>query len=209
MTARRPVAVWVRSRSTASASRWRSTSRSTSSAASRMSVRLAPDPDVDAVAQPLAQVRVQRRLDGAGHAGRRADGEVLERLLLEHVERDVGRVAEVGGGQRVDVAGHVALVAVAAGVVVAGQLVEQVAVVDQLAELEHEHAGPLLVDEQHAEALELLGHRLELRHRRRLVDHHPAAHRHRQRDDLPEVVGRAGEDGQAARGRCDRCRPCT
>ena len=133
-TARLPVATWLRRRATASASRRRSTSRSTSRAASRISAMVAADPDVDAPAQPLAQVRVEHRLDRTGDGPGCADGEVLEGLVLEDLEGHVGGVAQMGGGQGLDVAPHVALVGVAPGVVVAGQLVEQIGVVDQLTE---------------------------------------------------------------------------
>ena len=160
--------------------------------------RAGADPDVDPAAEAVAQVGVQGRLERGRGGGRGPDGEVVERPLLEHVEGHRRGVAEVRRGQGLDMAGDVTLVAVAPTVVVAGQLVEQIAVVDQLPQLEHQHAGPLAVDEQHPDALVLLGDRLELGHRRSLVDHHLAAHRNRQRHHLPEPVGRAGEHDQAA-----------
>ena len=105
-----------------------------------------------------------------------------------------------GGHLGVRPRGGVTAVEVASGVVVARPLVEQLRVVHQLAEVEHQDAGSLAVGQQHGESVEALRHRLELADRGRVVDHHPAAHRDRQRDHLPEVMGRAGEDGQPAGG---------
>ena len=86
-------------------------------------------------------------------------------------EGDLGRVAEVLLGVGLEGVGVVAApVALAAGVVVAGQLLEQLGALDQLAELEHEHAGPLAVGEQHADGLVLAEHRLELADRGHVVD---------------------------------------
>ncbi len=127
-------------------------------------------------------------------------GQVLEGLGLEHGEGHVRGSAQMCGHLGVGARRGVATVEVTVGVVVAGPLVEQLGVVDQLTEVEHQDAGSLAVGQQHGEAVEALGHRFELAHRRRLVDHHPAAHRHRQGDHLPEVMGRAGEDGQPPRG---------
>jgi hypothetical protein len=89
--------------------------------------------------------------------------------------------------------------ALAAGVDVARQLVDQLGPVDEQPALEHEEPGVLLVGEQHPDRLVLLDHRLQLAHRRRVVDDELRAHRHRELDHLPQVAGRAGEEGQAAR----------
>ena len=111
--------------------------------------------DRDAGRQALAEVRVQQRLDGGVDLVGGADAEAPEAVVLVEPEGDLGRVAQVLGGQLVGVVLE-AVVLAAAGVVdlvvVAGQRLEQLAVLDQLTELEHEHARPLPVDEQHAEA---------------------------------------------------------
>ncbi len=68
---------------------------------------------------------------------------------------------------RVDVVGHVTLIALTTRVVLAWQLVQQFGVLDQIAELEHEQPRPPLVGEQHRERFGLLQHGLELAHCRR------------------------------------------
>src|SRR5438067_8711954 len=91
-----------------------------------------------------------------------ADDEVVEGALLEYGERHLGGPAEMvlsGGGRMV---ADVILVPLATVVVVTGQLVEHLALVDQMAEPEDEHAGPLLVDQQHAEGAVRLDDCLEL-----------------------------------------------
>ena len=65
-------------------------------------------------------------------------------------------------------------------------LVVALAVVDQLTELEHVHAGVLAVDEQHAHPLVLLEHRLELAHARHGLHDQLAGDPHRQLEHLPE-----------------------
>ena len=73
---------------------------------------------------------------------------------LEHLATPPSRgVAQVLVRERVDVVLGVAALPLARGVVVARQLLEQLGAVGQLTQLEHEHAGALLVGEQHAEAL--------------------------------------------------------
>ena len=72
---------------------------------------------------------------------------------------------------------------------------------DGVAQLVHEHAGALAVDEEHAEAGRPLQDVLELAHARRVVHEQLARDRHRQLVHLPEAVGRAREHGQAPRPR--------
>jgi hypothetical protein len=127
---------------------------------------------------------------------------VVEAVLLPDVERHPGRVAQVLLDPGLEVAGVVAApVALAPVALVAGQGVEALGVLDQLAEGEHEHAGPLAVDQQHADGLVLAQHRLELAHRGHLVDDHLAVDRDRQLDHLPQPEIGAGEDGHAPRPR--------
>jgi hypothetical protein len=154
------------------------------------------DVDRDALAQPLAQVGVQRVGELAGSLVGRADGEVLELLLAVHPPRHLGRVTHVLRGEGVDVVLRVAPLALAPRVVVAGQLVEQLGPFDELTELEHEHARLLAVGEEHAEAVELLHDALELTDGRQIVDDELVAHRHRQLDDAPEPVRAAREEHQ-------------
>ena len=78
------------------------------------------------------------------------------------------------------------------------QVVDQLGVVDQLPDLEHEHAGPLPVDQQHADRLVVVQSRLQLADGRGVIDDELAPHRHRQGEDRPEAVGRTGEHGHAA-----------
>ena len=70
--------------------------------------------------------------------------------------------------------GVVAAVGLAAAVDLAQRLLEQLGPLDQLAQLEHEHAGPLAIGQQHADRLVLAQHRLELAHGRHVVDDEPA-----------------------------------
>jgi hypothetical protein len=133
----------------------------------------------------------------AGQLVGRGDGEVLERALVPHLEGDLGGVAQVLVGVGLEGVRVVAApVALAPGTGVPGDGLEQLGPVDQLAQLEDEHAGPLAVGQQDTDRLVLPQHRLELADRRHVVDHHPGRDRDRQLDDLPEAVGGAGEDGQ-------------
>ena len=157
------------------------------------------DADGDPAAEPLAQVRVEPGLELAGDGVGRADGEVVEAARLPQVEGGPRRVAEVLVGQLLAVVGGGAALALAAAVVVARELVDELGAVDQPAELEHVELRPLPVGQQHADRLVLLHHRLELTDRRRVVDHQARAHRLRELDHLPEVRGRAGEDRQPTR----------
>src|SRR4029453_8380461 len=54
------------------------------------------------------------------------------------------------------------------------------------------------IRQQDTYGLVLAQQHLQLAHGRDVIDHHAAVHGHRQLDDLPEPVGRAGEDRQAA-----------
>ena len=114
---------------------------------------------------------------------------MLEVLVLIDGERDRGGAAHVLTGQRVDVVRGVALVALAALVVVAREFVESLGQLHQFVHLEHEHADPLFVDEQHTEPHALFDGGFELADRRDLVDHKLVANRLGQRDHLPQVVG--------------------
>ena len=150
--------------------------------------------------QASAQVRVQRGVEVGSHLDGRADDEVLEPHSLVHVEGQLGgglHVLVVLLGQLAALARLEALAAVV--VALAGQLVEPLAVLDELTELEHEHAGPLTIGEQHADALVLLEQRLQLAHARHRLDHELAGDPHGQLVDLPEPAGRAREHGQPAR----------
>ena len=89
---------------------------------------------------------------------------------LPQVERGPGGVAQVLVGQLLAVVGGRAPLPLAAAVVVARELVEELRPVDQPPELEHVQLRPLLVGQQHADGLVLLHHRLELAHRRGVVD---------------------------------------
>ena len=82
----------------------------------------------------------------------------------------------------------------------AHQLVGVLAVVDQLAQLEHVHAGPLAIDEQHADPFVLLEHRFELADARHGLDDELAGDPHRQLEDLPQATGGAREHRQPTRG---------
>jgi hypothetical protein len=145
---------------------------------------------------------VEVGLELAGQVVGCGDGEVLERPLGPHLEGDLGSVAEVLAGVGLEGVRVVAApVALAPGAGVAGDGLEHLRPIDQLAQLEHEHAGPLAVGQEDSDGLVLAQDRLELADRRDVVDHHPGRHGHRQLDDLPQSVGGAGEDRQAPRAR--------
>ena len=134
--------------------------------------------------------------DGVGHA----DGQVLEAAGLVQVEGRLRGAAQVLVGQLLDVGVGGAALALAAGVPVARQLVDQLGALDDDTLVEHEEPGPLAVGEEHTDRLVLAQHGLELADGGCVVDHDLGAHGHRELDDLPEVARRAGEDGQAAGG---------
>ena len=166
-----------------------------------------PDADGDAAAQPLAQVRVEHRLERAGDGVGRADGEVLEGLVLEDLEGDLGGVAQVGwrpaprrgrarrpgrcgpgcrsrgAARRTARSGRPAR---RAGTRTCGP-----AACRPAARRSGRTPGPR--DSSWATA-------------GRLVDHDPAAHRHGQRHDLPEVGGRAARRWPG-RGCVERSKP--
>ena len=122
--------------------------------------------------------------------------------MLEHLERDISCVPDVLQHELFDVVLGLVVadqIAFTDRVVLARLGLEQLGMVDQLAELEDEHPRPLLVDEQHTEAVEFLHERFELTDRRRAVDHHTARHRHRQRNHLEQVTGRTREDREPTR----------
>ncbi|MDZ7734010.1 MAG: hypothetical protein U5R31_13900 [Acidimicrobiia bacterium] len=96
---------------------------------------------------------------------------MIERLLLEDRPGDRRGVAQVLMGELFDVMRRVAALLLPTFVVVPRELLEELGPVDQLAELEHEQARPLPVGEQHAEAVELLEHALELADGGQVVDH--------------------------------------
>ena len=98
----------------------------------------------------------------------------------------------------VDVVAHLILDPIALVVLMAGQLVEALALVDQLAQLEHEEPGPLAVSKQHGKALVLGENRLQLAHLGSVVDDQPVANRNRQLEQPPEVLGAAREHRQAS-----------
>ncbi len=154
------------------------------------------DRDRDPSTEPVAQVRVQAGLELAGEGVRRPDGEVLEPSCLPEVEGGSRGVSEVLVGQLLPVVGGGAALALAAAVVVARELVDELGAVDEAAELEHVELRPLPVRQQHANRLVLLHHGLELAHRRRVVDHQARPNWLRELDHLPDVRRRAGEDGQ-------------
>jgi hypothetical protein len=141
---------------------------------------------------------VQLPLEGTGDLVRRPDHEVVEPVVAEHLEGDVRRPAEVavGGGRRL--ARHLVACQLAPVVVVAGQPVDQLGLLDQLVELEQEQPGPLAVGQQQGEPLPAREHRLQLADVGRVVDHDPVPHGHAQLDHRPQPVGRAGEGGEAA-----------
>ena len=115
------------------------------------------------------------------------------------VERDLGRPLDVLLSDHGGVIPQVVAVPVAMVVVVAGQLVEQLAAVVESPQLEDQHPGPLPVDQQHTESLIPLEHGLELQHVRCLVDDQLVAHRYTKVDHFEEIVGEATEQGQPSR----------
>ena len=128
----------------------------------------------------------------------RADDQVPEGVLVPHLERHPGGVAQVLLGVGLHDLFEVATaVALAADVEIPGHRLEQLRPLRELAQLEHEHAGPLAVRQQDAHGLVLAQQNLQLAHRRDVVDHHPAVHRHGQLDHLPEPVGPTREDRQS------------
>jgi hypothetical protein len=83
-------------------------------------------------------------------------------------------------------------------VVVARQLVEQLAPVAKFVGLKYENPRPLTIGYQHPVSPVALDDRLQLPHTRRLVHGQLVANRNRKLDDLEEVVWCAGEQGQAS-----------
>jgi hypothetical protein len=77
-----------------------------------------------------------------------------------------------------------------------GHGVEHLGVLGELPELEAEEPGPLPVDEHDGEAFVGLEDRLQRPDVGRVVHHHPVADGQRRLDDLEEIVGRTGEEGQ-------------
>ena len=107
-----------------------------------------------------------------------------------------GAAGATGGGAP----GHA--LGVPAGVVVARQLVELLRVVDQLAELEHEHAGPLPVGHQHPDGLVVAQHRLDLvlyRAGGEIEILHPEPSQHPRDQCFGRGIERAGMDDGIAR----------
>jgi hypothetical protein len=101
-------------------------------------------------------------------------------------------------GARGRVVAHMILLPVASIVVVARQLIETLALVDELTELEHEETGALPVGQQHREPLVLIDHPLELTDVRGVVHGQVVVHRYGQLDHAPEVVRAAREDRQSS-----------
>src|ERR671910_3523167 len=113
--------------------------------------------------EPAAEGRGQVGLEVTGELLGCTDHQVLERVLRPDLERDVGGVAQVMLRLLLECAGVVAApVALAAGVGVAGNRLEQLGPFDQLTQLEHEHPRPLPVGQEHADGFVLPQHRLEL-----------------------------------------------
>jgi hypothetical protein len=148
------------------------------------------------------QVRVQARDELGGDVGWRADDEVVELPLLENVKRHLRRVAKVlvlhlvglPGGPRLDED-------MSPDVLATGDLIEHLAAIDELAELEDQHAGSLAIGEKDAEALILIEHGFELTNVRRRLDDDLTRHSHRKLDHLPQPVRRAREERQPAHTR--------
>jgi hypothetical protein len=82
-----------------------------------------------------------------------------------------------------------------------GDLVEDLAAIDELAELEDQHAGSLAIGEKHAEALILIEHGFELTNVRRGLDDDLTRHPHRELDHLPKSFRRAREEREPAHAR--------
>ena len=162
----------------------RSTWASTCWAAASTSAWSAVTGTDEPAAQPLAQVGMQVGLELAGQVrrGRRWPG----------ARTDAGSTPRTPPGRRGAGAAGCAPPATwgwspprsrsPRTSVSRGSCLEQLGPLDQLAELEHEHAGPLAVGQQDADGLVLAQHRLELAHGGDVVDHHPGAHRHGQLD---------------------------
>ena len=146
---------------------------------------------------PVPEVGVQEGFELGCDVVRGADDQAVELLALVHPPGHGGRVPKVLGGDGGGVALGVILGVAVVAVVAPGQLVELVVRLHQLAELEHEHAGPLPVGEQDAEALVLVDDQLELADGGRVVHHQLVPDRHRQLHHPPERLGRAREDRQA------------
>jgi hypothetical protein len=91
---------------------------------------------------------------------------VVKAPRLPQVEGGPRGVPEVLVGQLVDVGVGGAALALAAVVVLAGQLVEQLGALDEQALLEDEEPSQLPVGQDDADRLVLLHHRLELAHGR-------------------------------------------
>jgi hypothetical protein len=134
-----------------------------------------------------AQVRVQIGLDLASQLCRRPDDEMGERMLLVHREGGLGGMAHVLARQVVDVMLDTATGQMAAGVVVTGQLLEELRMLDQLAELEDEDPRVLLVDQEHTDRLGVLQQELELVDRGSMADQHLVPDGHRQLDHLEQL----------------------
>ena len=124
---------------------------------------------------------------------------MVEAARLPEVERGARGVAEVLVGQLLAVVRRRASLALAAAVVVARELVDELRPVDQPAELEDVELRPLAVGQQHAHRLVLLHHRLELADGGRVVDHEARPHGLRELDHLPELRRGAREDREPAR----------
>ena len=112
-----------------------------------------------APAEALPQVRVQAALELGGDVVGRADDEVVEAAAPgTRRTRRCAAWRRCWCGQPSTWCWTLVLRDRPVVVVVTGQLVEPLRALDQLAELEHEHAGPLPVGQQHAEALVLVEH---------------------------------------------------
>ena len=138
--------------------------------------------EVHAPEQPIAQVRVQQRLELVRDGFGRADHQLVEARLLKDGQRHFGGVTQVLVLQRVTVMGDVAALFLASRVVITRQLVEKLGVVDEIAELEHEHPSPLRVGQQHTECGRVFDDGFELTDRGHVVDDHLVLHGHGQRD---------------------------
>jgi hypothetical protein len=121
---------------------------------------------------------------------------VVEPGFLKHSEGDVGAVAKVYRCHGATVLLDVLVIPGATVVIVARQLLEQLVVTDQLAEVVHENPGTLAVDQEHTEATVGLEYGLELANVGGGGNHDLAANRNGELDDLPELVRRAREDDE-------------
>ena len=155
--------------------------------------------DGDALDHARPQVRVQTCDELGGDVGWCCDDEMVELPLLEDVKRDIRRVAEVlvlhlvrlPGGPRLDE--HVPL-----HVFAMGDLIEDLAAIDELAELEDQHAGSLTIGEEHAEALILIEHGFELTNVRRGLDDDLTRDPHGELDHLPQPLRPTREEREPA-----------